>query len=59
MDDAGTKAEDAARADLEEQLRAILGPLAYKGFGPSKLNLDSLYEATKQAQALLQTALGK
>jgi hypothetical protein len=44
MDDAGTKAEDAARANLEVQLRAILGPFAYKGFGPGKLNLDSLYE---------------
>ena len=44
MDDAGTKTEDAARADLEAQLRVILGPLDYAGFGPGKLNLDSLYE---------------
>lgn len=44
MDDAGTKTEDAARADLEAQLRAILGPLDYTGFGPGKLNLESLYE---------------
>jgi hypothetical protein len=44
MDDAGTKTEDAARADLEAQLHVILGPLAYAGFGPGKLNLDSLYE---------------
>ena len=44
MDDAGTKIEDAARADLEAQLRVILGPLDYAGFGPGKLNLDSLYE---------------
>jgi hypothetical protein len=44
MDEAATKIEDAARADLEAQLRAILGPLDYAGFGPGKLNLDSLYE---------------
>ncbi len=44
MDDAGTKAEDAARADLEAQLRTILGPLHYTGFGSGKLNLGSLYE---------------
>ena len=44
MDDAGTKIEDAARADLEAQLRVILGPLDYAGFGPGKLNLNSLYE---------------
>jgi hypothetical protein len=43
MDDAGTKAEDAARADLEAQFRAILGPLEYTGFGPGKINLESLY----------------
>ncbi|HEY6255860.1 MAG TPA: hypothetical protein VIY51_08715 [Xanthobacteraceae bacterium] len=40
--DAGTKAEDAALAALEAQMRAILGPLHYSGFGPAKLNLDSL-----------------
>ena len=43
-DDAASKADDAARAELEAQLRAILGPLSYPGFGPGKLNLNSLYE---------------
>jgi hypothetical protein len=32
------------RADLEAQMRAILGPLSYAGFGPGKLNLDTLSE---------------
>jgi len=41
-DEAGTKAEDEAHAGLEAQMRAILGPLAYTGFGPGKLNLTSL-----------------
>ena len=43
MDDAATEAEGVARADLEAQLRVILGPLDYAGFGPGKLNLGSLY----------------
>jgi hypothetical protein len=52
MDDAGTKTEDAARADLEAQLRAILGPRDYAGFGPGKLNLDSLYDGDEGFGAL-------
>lgn len=44
IDDAGTKAENLVRADLEAQMRAILGPLSYAGFGPGKLNLDTLSE---------------
>jgi hypothetical protein len=44
IDDAGTKPENLARADLEAQMRAILGPLSYAGFGPGKLNLDTLSE---------------
>ncbi len=36
-------ADDTARADLEAQMRAILGPLAFPGYGPGKLNLDALY----------------
>ncbi len=44
VNDAGTKAEEAARADLEAQMRALLGPLDYTGFGPGKLNLDTLSE---------------
>jgi hypothetical protein len=44
IDDVRTKAENLARADLEAQMRAILGPLSYAGFGPGKLNLDTLSE---------------
>ncbi len=35
-------ADEAARADLDAQMRAILGSLAFPGYGPGKLNLDSL-----------------
>lgn len=35
--------DDTARADLEAQMRVILGPLTFPGYGPGKLNLDSLY----------------
>src|SRR5579863_6176891 len=42
--DAAAKAEDAARADLAARMRAILGPLAYAGFGAGELNLDTLSE---------------
>ncbi|WP_157874604.1 hypothetical protein [Streptomyces sp. AcH 505] len=38
-----TAADDTARSDLEAQMRTILGPLAFPGYGPGKLNLDSLY----------------
>ena len=42
-DDKFLKAQDAARADLEKQLRAIVGPVAVKGFtGAGKINLESL-----------------
>jgi hypothetical protein len=44
-DDAATKAEDAVRADLQAQLSAILGDLRYPGYGPAKLNLDTLYKS--------------
>jgi hypothetical protein len=43
FDDAATKAEDAARADLQAQMTAILGERRYKGFGPAKLNLETFY----------------
>jgi hypothetical protein len=51
-DDAASKTDDAARADLEGQLRAILGPQDYEGFGSGKLNLDSLYEGDEGFGAL-------
>jgi hypothetical protein len=39
------KAHDDARADLEKQLRAIVGPVSIKGFtGTGKINLESLIE---------------
>jgi len=39
------KAQDDARADLERQLRTIVGPVAVKGFtGAGKINLESLVE---------------
>jgi hypothetical protein len=42
FDDAAQKAEDAARADLQAQLSAILGEPAYPGFGPAALNVETL-----------------
>jgi hypothetical protein len=44
-DDAANKAEDAVRVDLGAQMTAILGALKYTGFGPAKLNLDTLYKS--------------
>jgi hypothetical protein len=43
-DEAKTKAEEKARADLEQQMRAILGPVAPSGFGEGKLNLSTLFK---------------
>ena len=40
-DDAARKAEDAASADLEAQMRAILNEPARDGFGPGRLNIDA------------------
>jgi hypothetical protein len=38
------EAEEAAiRADLEKQMRAIVGPVAQPGFGPGKFNLETLF----------------
>jgi len=42
FDDAAQKAADAARADLQAQLSAILGEPAYPGFGPAALNVETL-----------------
>jgi hypothetical protein len=42
--DAANKAEEAVRADLQAQMAAILGALKYRGFGPARLNLDTLYK---------------
>jgi hypothetical protein len=40
--DAASKAEATVVADLQSQMTAILGERSYKGFGPAKLNLDTL-----------------
>jgi hypothetical protein len=37
------KAEETARAGLERQMRAIVGPVEIKGLGAGKLSLGSLY----------------
>ena len=44
FDDAAQKAEDAVRADLLEQMSAILAEPGRKGFGPAKLNLETFYK---------------
>jgi hypothetical protein len=43
-DDAATKAEAAAFADLLTQMNAILKEPARKGFGPAKLNIETFYK---------------
>jgi hypothetical protein len=40
--DAASKAEAAVVADLQTQMTVIVGERSYKGFGPAKLNLDTL-----------------
>jgi hypothetical protein len=52
VNDAVVEADDAARADLEGQLRTILGPLGYNGFDPGRLNLNSLYDGDEDFGAL-------
>jgi hypothetical protein len=44
LDDAATKAEAAAFADLLAQMNAILAEPARKGFGPAKLNIETFYK---------------
>jgi hypothetical protein len=44
LDDAATKAEVAAFADLQTQMTAILKEPARKGFGPAKLNIETFYK---------------
>jgi hypothetical protein len=44
LDDAATKAEAAAFADLLVQMKAILSEPARKGFGPAKLNIETFYK---------------
>ncbi len=42
--DAVTNAENKARASLEKQMLAIVGPLKVAGYGPPKLNLETLFK---------------
>jgi len=44
VDDAKTDAEAKARAGLERQMRAIVGPVAPPGFGDGALNLSTLFK---------------
>jgi hypothetical protein len=44
LDDAATKAEAAAFADLLVLMKAILKEPARKGFGPAKLNIETFYK---------------
>ena len=44
LDDAATRAEAAAFADLLTQMSAILKEPARKGFGPAKLNIETFYK---------------
>jgi hypothetical protein len=43
LDDAATRAEAAAFADLLAQMTAILKEPARKGFGPARLNIETFY----------------
>jgi hypothetical protein len=44
LDDAATRAEAVAFADLQTQMAAILKEPARKGFGPAKLNIETFYK---------------
>jgi hypothetical protein len=44
LGDKVVKEEETARAELERQMRAIVGPVEIKGLGAGKLSLGSLYE---------------
>jgi hypothetical protein len=44
LDNAATRAEAAAFADLLTQMSAILKEPARKGFGPAKLNIETFYK---------------
>jgi hypothetical protein len=44
FDDAAKQAEEAATAELEAQMRAILNERNREGFGPAKLNLSTFYK---------------
>jgi hypothetical protein len=51
-DDAAQKADDAMRADLLAQMKAIVGDTDRKGYGPVKLSLLSFYKGDEDFGAL-------
>jgi hypothetical protein len=51
-DDAAQKAEDAMRADLLAQMKAIVGDTGRKGYGPVRLSLLSFYKGDEDFGAL-------
>lgn len=63
LDDAATKAETAAFADLQAQMEAILQETARKGYAPGKLNIETFYHGDEGFGALdglrLDSELGK
>jgi hypothetical protein len=52
LDDAATRAETAAFADLQAQIGAILREPRRKGFGPGKLNIETFYRGDEGFGAL-------
>jgi hypothetical protein len=52
IDDAARKTEDAMRADLLAQMKAIVGDTGRKGYGPVKLSLLSFYKGDEDFGAL-------
>jgi hypothetical protein len=44
FDDAAKKTEEAARADLQSQMEAILNEKPRAGFGPAVLNIETFYK---------------
>jgi len=51
-DEAAQKADDAVRADLLAQMKAIVGDTGRKGYGPAKLSLLSLYKGDEDFGAI-------
>ena len=52
FDDVAQKDEDAVRADLLAQMKAIVAEPGRKGFGPAKLNFETFYKGDEGFGAL-------
>ena len=52
FDDTAQKAEDAVRADLLAQMKAIVGDTGRKGYGPAELSVLSFYKGDEDFGAL-------